>query len=474
MKKYLFVLLFLILPSLMMAQGVGGQIKRPTPKTQVNKKTQPNKKPVKRSVADATGYDVTFTSNVPSATLYIDGNINGTASGSRFLKTGQHIVKLVANGYSDLTKTILVSSKSKSFTLNMTKASTTINNTFTSSSNTTGAISQFFPIWGMILGQTTWSQAEALGYKVKTFENGPKRNTDVNGVTFWDHDVDGYFTSLYWVYFDADFPPEWKSKGFSWENSYDKWISVFKNLGFSVSVKKAPTKEKYSDRNTLSAKFEAISSDGTLEFDMQFDYGDKGYQTSSPNTLYSITINSIGSPVSNNQSYTSNSSPVLGSSSVSLKDLLARPMGTVDCDVIHDSYSTIKRKMSSKYNVDDSATDKDNYWFYIRDSENSSTENLVYYGIPFHYCTVAISKSNNHRELKYIFEIRKSQISSIETVMDAIVQDFHKIGINIPYQRKDEQYNKGGGKIKMGNVEYELRLSDYSTWYVEITQWINY
>ena len=69
MKNYLFVLLFYLLPSLMMAQGVGGQIKRPTPKTQVIKKTQPNKKPVKRPVADAAGYDVTFTSNVPPATL---------------------------------------------------------------------------------------------------------------------------------------------------------------------------------------------------------------------------------------------------------------------------------------------------------------------------------------------------------------------------------------------------------------------
>lgn len=472
MKNYLFVLLFYLLPSLMMAQGVGGQIKRPTPKTQVIKKTQPNKKPVKRPVADAAGYDVTFTSNVPTATLYIDGNINGTASGSRFLKSGQHTVKLVADGYNDLTKTISVSSKSKSFTLNMTQTSTTINDTFASSSNGLGSISQFFPIWGMTLGQTTWSQAEALGNKVRIYENGPGRVTSLNGADFWDHEGIGYFTQIYWTNNDTDFPAEWKSKGFSWDSSYDKWVLVFKNLGFSVKVKEEPTKKVWSNRNTLSAKFEALSSDGTLEFDLNFDYGEKGYLTSSPNTLYSITVRLKGSPVNNIQSYTSNSSIALGSSSVSLKDLLDRPMGTVDCDVIHDSYSTIKRKMSSKYHVDDSATDKNNYWFYIRDSENPSMENIVYFGIPFHYCAVAISKSNNHRELKYVFEIRKSQISSIESVMDAIVQDFHKIGINIPYQRKNEQYNKGEGRIRIGNIAYELRLSDYSTWYVEIFQWI--
>ena len=41
----------------------------------------------------AAGYDVTFSCNVPDAALFIDGNQNGTASGTRFLKTGKHLVK---------------------------------------------------------------------------------------------------------------------------------------------------------------------------------------------------------------------------------------------------------------------------------------------------------------------------------------------------------------------------------------------
>ena len=52
-------------------------------------KPTPNPKPRPKPV-EAAGYDVTFSCNVPSALLSIDGVPNGTASGTRFLKTGKH------------------------------------------------------------------------------------------------------------------------------------------------------------------------------------------------------------------------------------------------------------------------------------------------------------------------------------------------------------------------------------------------
>jgi formylglycine-generating enzyme required for sulfatase activity len=70
---------------------------------------------------EAVGYDVTFFSNVQSAAMSIDGVPNGTASGTRFLKAGSHTVRLTAKGYDDLSRTITVSSSSRSFTLNMKK-----------------------------------------------------------------------------------------------------------------------------------------------------------------------------------------------------------------------------------------------------------------------------------------------------------------------------------------------------------------
>lgn len=84
-------------------------------------KKQQTAKQQSKKPKEATGYDVSFTCNVPSATLYIDGINIGTASGSRFLKTGSHTVKLSANGYDTLTQTILVSSKSRSFSFSLNK-----------------------------------------------------------------------------------------------------------------------------------------------------------------------------------------------------------------------------------------------------------------------------------------------------------------------------------------------------------------
>jgi len=102
----------------------------------------------------------------------------------------------------------------------------------------------------------------------------------------------GIFTSLYWShsYNNTDFPPLWKSKGFSWDNSYDEWIDVFNKLGYNITVKQQPSQKDFCGRNTLSARFKALSSDGSLSFDLIFDYGDNGYLTSSPKTLNVVIV----------------------------------------------------------------------------------------------------------------------------------------------------------------------------------------
>lgn len=151
-------------------------------------------------------------------------------------------------------------------------------------------INEFFPIWGVTLGKTTWKQAEDVGNVVKMWKDGPARYMDVQDVAFWDHKGEGKFTEIYWTYHDGDFPPSWKLKGFAWDNSYNTWLNTFRNLGLTIKVTKEPITKEYSGRNTLSADVKAISKDGLLEFDMDFDYGENGYYTSSPKTLYSITI----------------------------------------------------------------------------------------------------------------------------------------------------------------------------------------
>lgn len=151
------------------------------------------------------------------------------------------------------------------------------------------AIDEFFPIFGITLGRTTWKQAEDMGHVVEIWKEGPSRYTDIGDVTFWDHKGEGRFMSLS-LYNDIDVPPLWKSRGFSWDLSYDKWTDMFRKYGFRISVTRQPCQKEYAGRNTLSAEFKALSSDGSLSFIMRFDYGKKGHHTSSPNTLYSIYV----------------------------------------------------------------------------------------------------------------------------------------------------------------------------------------
>lgn len=159
-----------------------------------------------------------------------------------------------------------------------------------SNGSSLSAVSDFFPVFGVTLGKTTWKQVEDLGYKVKLWEKGPSRNAKVSGVFFWDDEGVGVFTSLYWFYHYIDFPPLWKSKGFSWDNSYDEWIEVFKKMGFNISVTQKPGQGEFCGHKTLSAKFDALSTDGTLLFKMKFDNGEDGCYTSSPKTLDTFSV----------------------------------------------------------------------------------------------------------------------------------------------------------------------------------------
>lgn len=111
---------------LLMAQVAGGTVTRPTKKQQTTTTTF-TKKPIKQTKkAEAAGYDVKFTCNVPQASLSIDGTVNGTASGVRFLKTGSHNIQLMADGYEPLSDKIVVNSSSTSFVFTMKQSEETI------------------------------------------------------------------------------------------------------------------------------------------------------------------------------------------------------------------------------------------------------------------------------------------------------------------------------------------------------------
>ena len=75
---------------------------------------------------EAAGYDVLFNCNVPSALLFIDGVPNGTASGTRFLKTGNHIIKVTADKYEDYSDSFVVNSLSRGVSITLQEANIAI------------------------------------------------------------------------------------------------------------------------------------------------------------------------------------------------------------------------------------------------------------------------------------------------------------------------------------------------------------
>ena len=163
----------------------------------------------------------------------------------------------------------------------------------TNSIRESSAIDEFFPLFGITLGKTTWEQVEDMGYKVEIYKDGPARKVRVNNVNFWDDEGEGVFTTILWLYNrynNTDFPPLWQSKGFFWELSYNEWIALFKKLGFKITVNKEPSQRELSGRNVLTAEFEALSSDGFLLFTMSFDWGENGCLTSSPKSLNWINV----------------------------------------------------------------------------------------------------------------------------------------------------------------------------------------
>ena len=146
------------------------------------------------------------------------------------------------------------------------------------------------PAWGITLNETTIKQAKSMGYKIETDEDGSKHCLTHN-IDFRDDDKDGYFDHLFGYRFTGfEIPEGWKSKGFSWDNSYDRWIQVFKDLGFSISIERGPTVEEVHGRKSLLAMVCADSPDKTLSFVLGFFAGEDGYLTSSPKTLSSIAV----------------------------------------------------------------------------------------------------------------------------------------------------------------------------------------
>ena len=343
---------------------------------------------------------------------------------------------------------------------------------FRSGGGSGSSIDDFFPIWGITLGRTTWSQAQAMGFKVEMWKEGPDRTADKEDLpTFWDHDGVGYFTSIYWTCY-KDFPSKWKSKGLSWENSYDQWLTLLRKLGFSINVTKAPSVGTWKEKDVFKANVNALSADGVLEFRMDFDFGDKGHLSSSPATLYSITVavkktQPVASSSSSGSSTYSSSSAVgtytgeKPKSNMVLREMLKSPMGNVPASHELMKYGDVKKAAKGTYTVDDDS-DRDSNVFFIFKSDNPWTSSMQYQGFNFDYYNFDVSKRYSFfdRKFQYTFQI-DNNLAKAYAFMDYIIQDFKDLGIPLTYTRKDESSIKAQGEYSEGLKTYSIKLETY-------------
>ena len=239
------------------------------------------------------------------------------------------------------------------------------------------------------------------------------------------------------------------------------YVRYFKSSGELVSGPSSPIGFSYKESITISPGSNSVTllgygndaatiyKEGTCKVEIWID-GEKLYETN-------VTISKSGS--------------FNGGNNIDLlKSIIEKPMGKGNCDPTTATFSTVKNSLSSIYNVDD-GSDNDKYKLYLRSGDNSSTRSFIYQGLPFDSFYFMISKDNSSslkRRMSYDFEINKAQMGSLDDAyacMDRIVNDFKNIGIIISYERKNDTYIKAKGSIRNGNIEYEISLDEFTSFF---------
>ena len=226
------------------ADTINGALKAETPRSQ---KTSSSPQPIAGKTSskpvEAAGYDVSIISNVPSASLVIDGVPYGTASGTRFLKTGTHVVKLTAEGYEPLTDTILVNSATHSATFTMI-AKKIISLKFKALNDFVKSISSLYDVE---LSKTEMKEIEKK-YGIQQKREDKHMEIELkDGTQFIDYYDDGKCSM---ILIDARkikkaFP---YMDGMGWESSYSEWNDWFVTKGYDNK----PYDPYYGEQSMLS------------------------------------------------------------------------------------------------------------------------------------------------------------------------------------------------------------------------------
>lgn len=154
-------------------------------------------------------------------------------------------------------------------------------------------------------------------------------------------------------------------------------------------------------------------------------------------------------------------------SSALLKSLLIYPMGDNTLTGFDDASSeVIKNDLSEEYDVDDQSEDEESkYW--IRPQSSYDMPNMNYLNMPFHYFYYYSNGNTLNQRFVYCWEFEKR--TDCYALLDQIIEDFQSIGIDLSYEKKNDEFQKAYGEVSVGNKKYSIELSDYSVYQLEIS-----
>ncbi len=171
------------------------------------------------------------------------------------------------------------------------------------------------------------------------------------------------------------------------------------------------------------------------------------------------------------------SASAIAGEELSLNDLLTKVMGKVNLNPMKESYQNVKNNLSSNYTLEDSSSDSFNV-FYIEsyNEGNDSMEKLIFHGfhLDSYYFTIHKDPNDNiSRRIDYRFNQSKDNMQDPFIRLDEIVREFNKLGINLKYEKKNEEYTKAKGEVVVGNYLYGIELMDYTySWMIRISHWL--
>jgi hypothetical protein len=153
------------------------------------------------------------------------------------------------------------------------------------SQKSTSDSKELFPVFGMVLNKTQADQLREMGEFCGDYGEGLYT---IHGQDFWvKNDT---FDRMYLVSPDQ-LPLKWRNMGFDWYLSYDQWLALLNDLGFAVTIEKAPVVEMRMGHASLCAEVKATKqSDVPVELSLNFEYSEKT-TTRDEGTLYCIGIN---------------------------------------------------------------------------------------------------------------------------------------------------------------------------------------